>query len=102
MGELSKMTQFKDKEVKFNKEQPEIYNFINIYSSLTGKSSEEIELTFEDQGFGKFKLGFAEVFAKALKPIQKKFYELAQPKNEEFINQILCNGMKKRQQLRKE
>lgn len=82
-------------EVRFNKEQPGIYNLINIYSSLTAKSSEEIELTFEGQGYGKFKLAVAEVIADALEPIQKKFYELDKPENEEFINQILRNGAEK-------
>lgn len=81
--------------VRFNKEQPGIYNLINIYSSLTGESSEEIEHAFEGQGYGKFKLAVAEVIADALEPIQKKFYELDQPENEEFINQILRDGAKK-------
>lgn len=81
--------------VRFNKEQPGIYNLINIYSSLTGESIEEIEHAFEGQGYGKFKLAVAEVIADALEPIQKKFYELDQPENEEFINQILRDGAKK-------
>lgn len=82
-------------EVRFNKEQPGICNLINIYASLTGESVEEIERVFEGQGYGNFKLAVAEVIADALEPIQKKFYELNQPENDDFINKILREGAQK-------
>jgi len=59
---------------------------------LTGESIEEIERTFDGQGYGKFKLAVAEVIADTLEPIQQIYYELDKPENEEFINQILRNG----------
>lgn len=82
-------------EVRFNKEQPGICNLINIYASLTGESVEEIERVFEGQGYGNFKLAVAEVIADALEPIQKEFYELNQPENDDFINKILREGAQK-------
>lgn len=82
-------------EVRFNKEQPGIYNLINIYSSLTGESNKKIESDFEGKGYGHFKLAVAEVIADVLEPIQKKFFDLEQPENTEFINQILRNGAEK-------
>ena len=66
-----------------------------IYSSLTDESGEEIEHALEGQGYGKFKLAIAEVIADALEPIQENFYELNQPENEKFINQIFRDGAKK-------
>jgi len=78
--------------VKFNQEQPGICNLMNIYSSITGESIENIEKAFDGQGYGNFKMAVAEVIADALTPIQQKFNELSKPENQQYVDQVFRNG----------
>lgn len=79
-------------EVRFSDEQLGVKNLINIYSSITGKTPLEVEREFEGSGYGKFKMAVGETVADALEPIQKKYYELEAPENEEYIKNILKQG----------
>lgn len=79
-------------EVRFSDEQLGVKNLINIYSSITGKTPLEVEREFEGMGYGKFKMAVGETVADALEPIQKKYYELEAPENEEYIKNILKHG----------
>ena len=81
-------------QVRFSDEQPGVKNIINIYSSITGKSPEEIEREFDGEGYGKFKVAVGELVADTLAPIQQKYYELNAPENQEYINEILKRGAK--------
>ena len=54
-------------------ERPGITNLVNIYSSFTGKTAEEIQAEFEGKGYGDFKLAVGEVCADALGRIREKF-----------------------------
>ena len=89
-------------QVRYSDEQPGVKNLINIYSSITGKTPEEIEKEFEGVGYGKFKVAVGEVVANELEPIQKKYYELAAPENEGYIRGILENGAKIAKETAKE
>lgn len=82
-------------QVSFSEKQPGIKNLMNIYSSITGKTINEIEIEFEGIGYGKFKLAVGEVVADVLAPIQKKYYELDSPDSEEYIKNILKKGAEK-------
>ena len=79
-------------EVRFSDEQLGVKNLINIYSSITGKTPLEVEREFEGIGYGKFKMAVGETVADALEPIQKKYYDLEAPENEEYIKNILKQG----------
>lgn len=79
-------------EVRFSDEQLGVKNLINIYSSITGKTPLEVEREFEGIRYGKFKIAVGETVADALEPIQKKYYELEAPENEEYIKNILKHG----------
>jgi len=70
--------------------RPGIYNLVNIYSSLTGKSAEEIEREFEGKGYGEFKTCVGEACADALTPLQNEFSHLIQDK--QYLNSILQEG----------
>ncbi len=72
-----------ENEVKFTGEQTGINNLINIYSSVTGKTTAQIETEFEGVGYGKFKMSVAQAVIEHLKPIQEKFsYYIS---NEDYI-----------------
>ena len=48
-----------------------------IYSTITGKSMEEIEAEFFGKGYGDFKPAVAEAVIEELRPIQERFRQLA-------------------------
>jgi len=53
--------------------KPGINNLIGIYSSVTGKSTAEIEKEFEGKGYGDFKLAVGEAVAEELRPIRERY-----------------------------
>lgn len=78
--------------VRYSDEQPGIKNLINIYSSITQKTVEEIEREFDGVGYGKFKLAVGEVVADTLEAIQAKYNELNSPEFDTFLTEIYAKG----------
>jgi len=59
--------------VRYDKEnKPGVANLMNIYSTLTGKSYDEIEKEFAGQGYGVFKPAVGEVVIDTLRPIREE------------------------------
>ena len=64
--------------VRFDPEnKPGVSNLMAIYSTITGKSMEEIEAEFSGKGYGDFKPAVAEAVIEELRPIQERFRQLA-------------------------
>ena len=79
--------------VKFDPEnKPGISNLINIYSSLTNKSIEEIENEFKDSNYGNFKTKVADVVVETLSNIQNKYNDII---NSTYLDEILDKGIEK-------
>lgn len=78
--------------VRYSDEQPGIKNLINIYSSITQKTVEEVEREFDGVGYGKFKLAVGEAVADALEAIQAKYNELNSPEFDTFLTEIYAKG----------
>lgn len=74
--------------------QPGISNLISIYSILTNMSVEEIEEKFKDKNYGEFKKEVANSIINELKPIQEKFYEIKNNKEnrKHLLNQLSNNA----------
>jgi tryptophanyl-tRNA synthetase len=53
---------------------------MDIYGSLTGKTSEEIQQEFAGKGYGDFKLAVGETVADELAPLQTRYEELLKDK----------------------
>ena len=53
-----------------------INNLMSIYSTITGKTFDEIEKEFESKGYGDFKVAVGEAVAEELRPIREKFENL--------------------------
>ena len=63
--------------IQLDKEnQPGLYNLIEIASSLTNRSMEDIVLEFHDQGYGKLKGYVADVVCAELEKIQTRYNEI--------------------------
>ncbi len=59
--------------VRYDKEnKPGVANLMNIYSTITGKTFEEIEKEFEGQGYGAFKPAVGEAVLETLNPIREE------------------------------
>lgn len=85
--------------VKFDPEnKPGISNLINIYSSLTSKSIEEIEEEFKDSNYGNFKTKVADKVVEVLSDIQDKYNKII---NSSELDDILNKGMEKNIEISK-
>ncbi|MBQ3021168.1 MAG: tryptophan--tRNA ligase [Bacilli bacterium] len=86
--------------VRFDPEnKPGISNLINIYSSLTNKSIEEIEMEFKDSNYGNFKSRVADIVVDVISNIQNKYNEIL---NSDYLDEILDSGMNKNIEISKE
>ena len=74
-------------------QRPGIYNLVNIYACLTGKTGEEIEREFAGIGYGDFKIAVGEACADALMPLQTEFDRLTKDKG--YLDGILKEGTEK-------
>lgn len=78
--------------VKFDPEnKPGISNLINIYISLTGKSTHDVENEFANSNYGEFKKAVASVVLEFVSGVQNRYNELMQG-NE--LDEILDAGIK--------
>lgn len=62
-------------KVRYAEGKDGINNLINIYSSVTGKSYEEIEQEFDGRGYGDFKEAVGQAVIDELRPIREKYNE---------------------------
>jgi tryptophanyl-tRNA synthetase len=66
-----------DGVVAFDREgKPGISNLLTIYASLSGRSTESIELEYDGRGYGDFKKGLAEVVVETFTPVRERALEL--------------------------
>ncbi|WP_431220398.1 tryptophan--tRNA ligase [Leifsonia xyli] len=56
--------------------KPGISNLLSIYSALSGRSIESIELAYEGKGYGDFKKGLVEVVVEEFAPVRQRALEL--------------------------
>lgn len=79
-----------DNTIRKSPEKPGISNLLDIYCSVTGKSTEEAEAEFAGKGYGDFKLAVGETVADSLEPIRTKFEQLA--KDKAYVEDIYKKG----------
>ncbi|MCR4834236.1 MAG: tryptophan--tRNA ligase [Butyrivibrio sp.] len=80
--------------VRYDKEnKPGVANLMNIYSTITGKSFEEIEKEFEGQGYGKFKPVVGEAVIEHLRPIREEAERLI--KDKAYLEDVYRHGAEK-------
>ena len=80
-------------EIKLDKEnQPGLYNLIEIASSISGESMEEIVLKFAGQGYGKLKGYTADLVCEELEKIQERYRQIM---DSHMIETVLEDGARK-------
>ena len=70
--------------------KPGVSNLMNIYSSVTGRSFEEIEREFDGQGYGVFKPAVGEAVVEALRPIREEAERMIADKA--YLQQVYTDG----------
>ena len=78
-------------------EKPGVANLMSIYSSVTGKSFQEIEKEFEGKGYGVFKPAVGEAVVELLRPIQDEANRLM--KDKAYLEHVYQEGAQKAQYL---
>ena len=79
-------------KVKFDPEnKPGISNLINIYAALTDRTTNEVEILFENANYGSFKKAVADVVCSFLEEIQGRYCELI---DSEYIDEMLRENAK--------
>jgi tryptophanyl-tRNA synthetase len=77
-------------EIKRGSGKEGIENLMSIYSSVTGKSFDEVESDFQGKGYGTFKIAVGETVADALSNVQSEYKRLVSDKT--YINDVIKSG----------
>ena len=80
--------------VRFDPEnKPGVANLMQIYSSVTGKSFDEIEAEFDGKGYGVFKPAVGEAVIETLRPIREEAERMIADKA--YLQQVYTDGAQK-------
>lgn len=79
--------------VRYSDEQPGIKNLIDIYSTCTGLTPEDVEKEFDGKGYGDFKTAVGEAVVARLKPMQERYNELS--KDKAYVDSIIKENAEK-------
>lgn len=79
--------------VSYTDEQPGIKNLLEIYSSISKMSIEDIVAKYEGKGYGDFKSDTAEVIVEGIRPIREKYQYLMD--NKDYLEKIYGEGAQK-------
>ena len=71
-------------------EKPGVANLMSIYSSVTGKTFEEIEKEFDGMGYGKFKPAVGDAVVETLRPIREEAQRILADKA--YLQQVYTDG----------
>ena len=80
-------------EVNYDKEsQPAVSNLLEIYSSVSNRSIDDLVNEYQSLGYGRFKQDIADSVISVIEPIQDRFNQLV---DSDELTQILKEGAKK-------
>ena len=78
-------------EITFDESRPAIYNLLEIFHLITGKTQREVEEHFAGKGYAQLKSQLADATIEFLNPIQQRVREI----NDERLDEILSVGRDK-------
>jgi tryptophanyl-tRNA synthetase len=74
-------------------EKPGVANLMSIYSSVTGKTFDQIEQEFEGKGYGVFKPTVGDAVIETLRPIRENAERMMADKA--YLQQVYTDGAQK-------
>ncbi len=78
------------REVHFDRSRPGLYNLLEMYQLLSGRSREAIEAEFAGKGYGDLKKAFAELVTESLRPLQERYAEIR--REPDYLDGLLRRG----------
>ncbi len=78
-------------EIRFDESRPAMYNLLEIFHLMTGKSQQEVEEHFAGKGYAQLKSQLADATIEFLRPIQQRVREI----DDERLDEILSVGRDK-------
>jgi tryptophanyl-tRNA synthetase len=81
------------REVRRGDDKPGITNLLNILSVATGKPPGELEVKYENAGYGQFKADVGEAVVELVSPVQERYLELRTDPSE--LRRLLALGAEK-------
>lgn len=79
--------------ILYRAEQPGVKNLIDIYSSCTEKTPEDVVREFDGKGYGDFKMAVGEAVVSVLKPLQEEAARLE--KDKDYVDSIIKENAEK-------
>ena len=83
--------------ISYNKTRKELFNLLNIFSTCTDKTPEEIANYYKNINFSAFKTDLAQALIDKLTPIRNKISDLKN--NKDYVIQSLKTGREKAQEV---
>ncbi len=81
------------REIRRGDDKPGITNLVDILAVATGKSPGQIEVEYEHEGYGRFKVDVGEAVAGLLAPVRERYLELRADEGE--LRRLLALGADK-------
>jgi tryptophanyl-tRNA synthetase len=82
-------------EIRFDETRPAIYNLLEIYHLITGKTQAEVEDHFASKGYAQLKGDLADATISFLQPFQQRVREIS----DEQLDGLLAHGREKARQI---
>ncbi|MCX4244349.1 tryptophan--tRNA ligase [Paraliomyxa miuraensis] len=82
---------------RFEDASPGVLNLLTIYRAITGKPREEIEATFDGQGYGHLKMAVADVVLAELEPLQQRWKEIMDDPT--YLDGVLDRGAERAREI---
>src|SRR5690606_32748070 len=80
-----------DMEIRYDEEKkPGVSNLMSIYSSMTGKSFDEIENEFDGKGYGDPNSAVGQSVVETIKPTQDRYKERMDDKS--YLDSVMKDG----------
>lgn len=79
-----------ENRIAYEPEKPGVSNLLSIYSTFTGKTTQEAVQTFSGMGYGHLKTAVADAVVAELTPVQEKYRRFAADKA--YLNAIMLDG----------
>ncbi|MDE6886451.1 MAG: tryptophan--tRNA ligase [Helicobacteraceae bacterium] len=87
---IKRATTDSSSNIIFDENRVGIYNLLSIYELLSKKSRSDIEVEFENKGYGDFKKALCEVVINFITPIRDEYLRLQN--NKDYVLNILKDG----------
>ena len=90
---ISRSVTDSDDKIKYKDSKPGISNLINIYTSITNETIENIEKKYEDKMYSDFKNDLSDIIIELLEPIQNEYNIIIKDKS--YLEKMLKDGSEK-------